>query len=358
MENKNLNKEILQEEQVKKLEKRFLSLEKKIWSQTNIPSGNIYFEKCYLPDGSYINYIEINLIPKTENKTILLLHGYTCTKTVFYKLAQHLYQNFHLIIIDLPGMNFNSKNEPFPFENFQTTLDYFMQQLKDFVNALGLKKFDIMGHSLGGFLSGHFYNAFPDYIRKVVLLSPAGFNKSLNNDKLILPAELKKQHPRLYFFITKSLDPIFKNNISFFEVYPKIITKIIFTFFYSLNKFDLTKKEAKLLSKLIHYCIETKQHGERCFSYLFYNSVRSEKPLVDILKSRPEKQKDFLIVYGEQDWMDSNDGIQQIRDNNLRCKVEYVENGDHYFLIQKNKKIAEVITNFLNDSNLEIIPKL
>lgn len=57
------------------------------------------------------------------------------------------------------------------------SLYYFADIMRSFVDALGIKKFDLMGHSMGGKHALAFAVMYPEYIRKMVLVDTDGFVK-------------------------------------------------------------------------------------------------------------------------------------------------------------------------------------
>lgn len=344
-----------------KNEKKFNFLESKIWNLTNIPKKHISHKKANLKNNSFINYTEIDLIKRHEKKTLILLHGYTCTKSVFFKLANFLYKNFHLLILDLPGMNFNHKKTKLPFFDLNSTLDFFINEIENFVQVLELEKFDLLGHSLGGFIAGHYFDRFPEKIGKIYFLSPAGFHKSLKNQKSVTEKKMKKLNLFFAFYLKMIGNGIFKEKKSFFEIFPKYIMKKIIKKYYSQKIFNLTKKESFLLTKLINCLIDEKQYGEKGLSYLLHFSVKSPKPLFEILKKFPEKQKNMIFIYGEKDWMDGKKSVNSIVTNNFMCKFYFLKNSGHFVIVQNPDKLSEVILSF-SEGSFEgeggILPKL
>lgn len=53
---------------------------------------------------------------------------------------------------------------------------------------MNLESFILIGHSFGGFLSGLYASQYPQHIKKLLLISPAGFTDKIPNFK---PENLK-----------------------------------------------------------------------------------------------------------------------------------------------------------------------
>ena len=60
-------------------------------------------------------------------------------------------------------------------------IDYFTEYFEKWRIKMGYKKkFFIAGHSLGGYLVGNYVSKYPQYIKKMLLISPCGiYNKNI-----------------------------------------------------------------------------------------------------------------------------------------------------------------------------------
>ena len=72
-------------------------------------------------------------------------------------------------------LGFGRSSRPeFPRSDPQAGEDFFVDSLEQWRVAMGLEKLVIVGHSLGGFITGCFALRYPDSLRKAVLVSPVG----------------------------------------------------------------------------------------------------------------------------------------------------------------------------------------
>ena len=104
-----------------------------------------------------------------KGPTILLLHGYTESKYDWLKFAPYLTKDYHVVIPDIPGYGESSMIEKDSYD-----LSNQMPRLHKFVQALELKKFHIVGHSMGGLFAGTYAVRYPDEIISVGLLDAGG----------------------------------------------------------------------------------------------------------------------------------------------------------------------------------------
>lgn len=100
---------------------------------------------------------------------LLLLHGFGANKDNWVRVARYLTPHFHVIAPDLPGFG-ESTHDP----NARYAIDDQVQRLHTFVQALGLEAFHLGGNSMGGHLAGIYAARYPDEIKSLWLLAPAG----------------------------------------------------------------------------------------------------------------------------------------------------------------------------------------
>ena len=104
-----------------------------------------------------------------KGPTILLLHGYTGDKDNWIMFAPYLTKNYHVVIPDIPGYGESSMIEAASYD-----LSSQMSRLHKFAQALELKKFHIVGNSMGGLFAGTYAVRYPDEVISVGLFNAAG----------------------------------------------------------------------------------------------------------------------------------------------------------------------------------------
>ena len=106
-----------------------------------------------------------------------MIHGFGGGCYTFYKQISYLIEHFNIILLDIPGMGFNSRQEKLKdFKTWEDFMDYYIVTLNSFFEKLDLKEFHLAGHSLGAYISTFYFEKYPQKIKKLILLSPAGFN--------------------------------------------------------------------------------------------------------------------------------------------------------------------------------------
>ncbi len=95
-------------------------------------------------NGLFINYLDNESL--SEN-VILFIHGNSHSSRTFrHQFGDPLFKNHRLLALDLPGHGASDRSERYGLGDFVTVLT-------DFVKALGLRNFILVGHSLGGHIA-------------------------------------------------------------------------------------------------------------------------------------------------------------------------------------------------------------
>ena len=160
------------------------------------------FEFCGLPKKDILSFdIEIGtykdvpvymrtlIIGDQKKPMLVLIHGYASSGSMFYKLFKGLTEHFCVICPDLIGMGASSRPDNYKRRQFtpQDSIDYFIFFLEEWRKNLELREFYLVAHSMGGYFAGNYALKYPQYIKKLILLSPIGVR---------VPPSDEKQHQR------------------------------------------------------------------------------------------------------------------------------------------------------------------
>ena len=99
---------------------------------------------------------------------VVLIHGYTDNARDWVPLVPFLAQDRHLVLVDIRGHGASSKPEC-----CYTRVD-FAYDIKLLLDRLGIRRADLVGHSLGSIIAQTFAEYWPDRTRRVVLISSSG----------------------------------------------------------------------------------------------------------------------------------------------------------------------------------------
>jgi pimeloyl-ACP methyl ester carboxylesterase len=118
-----------------------------------------------LPDGEVLAYIDMG---NPTGPPVVLIHGYTDNARDWVPMLPYLSNGFRLILVDIRGHGKSSKPEC-----CYGRLD-FAYDIKLLLDGLGVKRADIVGHSLGSIIAQTFAEYWPAMTSHVVLISSTG----------------------------------------------------------------------------------------------------------------------------------------------------------------------------------------
>lgn len=102
---------------------------------------------------------------------VLLVHGWGCSVFVFRRNMPALAAaGFRAIAVDLKGHGLSDK----PVAAHEYTIDSLVEHLREILDALGLERPALAGHSLGATLIYHFATKYPERASCLGLVSPVG----------------------------------------------------------------------------------------------------------------------------------------------------------------------------------------
>ena len=117
-----------------------------------------------------------DLDPGVPKPTLVFVHGYGDCLGMYFQIMKRLSKYFRLHMVDHVGMGLSSRPNNFSSGGMSArqALDYFINYFEAWRTKLGLQEFYLAGHSLGAYLAGHYANAYPKHVKKLMLLSPNG----------------------------------------------------------------------------------------------------------------------------------------------------------------------------------------
>lgn len=104
-----------------------------------------------------------------ERVPVVLVHGFSVPYFIWDPTFDFLTQSgFQVLRYDLFGRGFSDRPK------LRYNIELFCKQLREMTGILGFERFDLVGLSLGGPISATFTTRYPERIRRLVLIDPAG----------------------------------------------------------------------------------------------------------------------------------------------------------------------------------------
>jgi pimeloyl-ACP methyl ester carboxylesterase len=155
-------------------------------------------------DGLKVHYKETGPLGAPA---LLLLHGFGSSLQAWDDWSVKLEQKYRVIRLDLPGFGLTGAS---PDHDYSEEKD--LAILTRFADKLGLDKFSVIGHSMGGKMAWSLAAAQPDRVQALVLMAPDGFpeTKDIGTKPYEVPAIMgliKYVLPK--YMVRKSIEPAF-----------------------------------------------------------------------------------------------------------------------------------------------------
>ncbi len=124
------------------------------------------------PGGGRLHAVELG--PRSAEVPVVLLHGLGAASHYWVETARDLARSGRTVIVpDAPG---SGKSDP-PAASVGWGIPGRVAAVSALLDALRIRKVDLVGHSLGGWTAGAFALAEPHRVRRLVLVDAAGFTK-------------------------------------------------------------------------------------------------------------------------------------------------------------------------------------
>ena len=155
-------------------------------------------------DGLKVHYKETG--PQAA-PALLLMHGFGSSLQAWDDWSLKLEQKYRVIRLDLPGFGLTGAS---PANDYSEEKD--LAILTHFADKLGLEKFSVIGHSMGGKMAWSLAASHPERVQALVLMAPDGFPeaKDIGTKPYEVPAItglIKYFLPK--YLVRKSIEPAF-----------------------------------------------------------------------------------------------------------------------------------------------------
>lgn len=117
------------------------------------------------PGSIKVGHLDVHYLTGGKGEPLIVIHGGGGSGRAWQQNAVELSKYYQVYIPDLPGFGHSKAiSEDFDLSSYVTFVE-------DFSRSLGLGRFHLLGHSLGGGIALHYALDFPHKIKRLVLIS-------------------------------------------------------------------------------------------------------------------------------------------------------------------------------------------
>jgi pimeloyl-ACP methyl ester carboxylesterase len=244
-------------------------------------------------------------------ETLLFVHGFGMEKDGWGIFPKAFSRSYRLILPDLPGFGENSRLESADYD-----VQSQVKRLNHFVEALALKRFHLVGSSMGGYIAGYYASEYPDKVTSLALFNPAGVNSPVLGD-------MWRRHVE-----TGEIALLYKTEKGFED--------LLSLLFYRVPPVPRPFKK--------YFA----QHGAS--NYVFYEKVLRdlEQEGKHELEGRLSRvQARTLVVWGANDRILHVSGAEKFREGLKNVKVVILDQCGHVPFFEKRKETTKIYQDFL-----------
>lgn len=287
-------------------------------SMKNILSKYSFENKMINIKGLEISYIKEG----NGEKTLLFIHGLSSNLDAWSKNIEQLKKEYTCVALDLPGFGKST------IKDVKSTPSFFAEIIKDLITTLNLKNITLVGHSMGGQASLKFASKYPNQIKKLILIAPAG-----------LEIFTEKETSLMKMFFTPEV--ILNTNDSQIEKN------------YALNFYKSPQEITSMINdrKNIKKAVDFKEHCKAIVNSIY---GMLDEPVIEDLKNI---KTPTLLIFGENDALIPNkifhstlklEGVLKIATENIKnLNIETISESGHFVQFEKPLKVNQYIESFI-----------
>ena len=273
----------------------------------NLSAGNIYY-RWYSPT------------VKPNGEIIVLVHGFSTPSFVWKGILQDLqYEGFKILAYDHFGRGFSER----PTQAY--TKDFYVNTLNELLDHEGVNgPVHLVGYSMGGPIIGFFNNQYPQRVKSLALIAPAGFAS--------LDAVSSKNSLMYYPLIGGWFFNVFRNR-----------------FKNMLMPESGDSEDVKAINQKEYEILFTEQFQYEGYIEALLSTLRNFNLLsvLEMYSSIGKTQKPVLAIWGRLDGVVAFSGSEQLKQSIPHAELIVIEEGTHDITYRQPSQVSEAIVKFL-----------
>ena len=247
-----------------------------------------------------------------KGEPVVLVHGFGASSDNWNRMAGRLTKKYRVIAPDMPGWGQSTRIDSVSYAYPQQ-----VERLHQFLSALGLKRFHLIGHSMGGFISSAYAARYPEEVITLGLIAPHGMAEPE-------PSELARS-------VAQGDNWLVAGNVTEFN---RLLDKVF------AKRPYMPKSVLKLFAE---YAIRGSAKSARIFDEMQTNDPSLAERL-------PHIEAAALIVWGDQDRVLHVSSAELFRQGIRNSELLVIPGSGHMPLIENASQCASAWLAFVDKS--------
>lgn len=265
-------------------------------------------KKSVILDFGKIVYLENDV---KSDETVVLVHGFGGSKDNWTGMIAEWKDKYHVIAIDLPGNGESVSDKALGY-----TTTHQAQMLDNFLKKKNLKRFHLIGHSMGGAIVLRYMQKHEEHVESLVLIDAMGMEQTKSDGVKLV--EVSEKNP-LYDVCTQE----------------RLETLIDYSMHKVPDFFALFKKPL----------LEEKCHRKEIEKVMYEDLYKD----VDLSRVAKMIQTPTLILWGEKDRMTHVDNATLFHNTIKGSELVILKEIGHVPLLEDPARTADEIDGFIED---------
>lgn len=244
-----------------------------------------------------------------QGKAVMLIHGFGEDSTIWEEQLPVLSSEFKLIVPDLPG----SGNSPLQEKG---SMESYAQVLKELCDQEGIKEINLVGHSMGGYITLAFIELYPGMVQSYCLFHSSAY---ADDEEKIATRQ-------------KGIEFIQKNGAA------KFLQQATPNLFSEMTRNNNPGIVSELLNRYANFS------GEALVQY--YQAMIKRPDRTNILKTC---NKPLLIIAGKYDTAVPLQKSLEQSHMAAFCYIHVCNNSGHMGMLEEPQSCNEVLIKFLSE---------
>jgi abhydrolase domain-containing protein 6 len=251
---------------------------------------------------------EIAYLERGQGETILMVHGFAANKDNWTRFAKFITPAYHVVAVDLPGFGDSTCLETASYSIVDQA-----KKLNRFADTVGLKKFHIVGNSMGGHISARYNIMFPERVLTLGLFDSGGVRSPVPREMF---QRLSRGEP----------NPLVAGSVEEFDQ----LIKFVFS-----TPPDIPRFIKKVLVE------EAQKH--KASNQRIFKQIRNENMELDLGKIKAPT----LILWGNQDRVIDVSAVEVLKKGITNSTPVIMQNCGHLPMIERPQEAAQHYLSFL-----------